>query len=50
LIFHIFVFSKDEWGCAPPNKRAGFPVSPPANKPIKIHPVKIEGDEVFVEI
>ncbi len=30
--------------------RTGFPLSPPANKAVKVYPVKIEGDEVFVEM
>ena len=30
--------------------RNGMPLSPPASKPVKTYPVKVVGDEVFVEI
>jgi 3-phenylpropionate/trans-cinnamate dioxygenase ferredoxin subunit len=30
--------------------RTGFVLGPPANKPVKTYPVKVVGDEVFVEV
>lgn len=37
---HLSVFNLDD----------GKPLNPPATKPLKIYPVKIEGSEVFVEV
>jgi 3-phenylpropionate/trans-cinnamate dioxygenase ferredoxin component len=30
--------------------RNGMPLSPPASKPVKTYPVKVVGEEVFVEV
>jgi 3-phenylpropionate/trans-cinnamate dioxygenase ferredoxin subunit len=30
--------------------RTGMPLSPPASAPVKTFPVRIEGDEVFVDV